>query len=327
RGHRSHVLKTSWGMSPAILPKLAKLLRELDPNVVHTHDVKAEFAAIACRLVIRMRLVGAFYGRLAMQSTFLQLADLARFPAFRCFDRVYPNSSAQRDELRRFKFPDSRMEILPSFVSTTDIRPATAADRCAAREAFAIPQDAAVVATVAKLAINKGHTYMLQALPAICQKVPNILYLIVGEANAVWRGEGGIREDLQRQAESLGVANHVRFLGYVDDRNSVLHATDLAVSPSLLEGMQVAILEMMAAGLPLVATAIGGTPDAVVDGETGVLVPPKDPQALSEAIIPLLKDRDKLQAMGARARQRAESHFDANIVADRFLRSCQQLLD
>lgn len=323
RGLESHILRTSSGMSPAIIPMLIRLIRQIGPDVIHTHDVKAEFAGLVAARWTRVPLIGSFYGRLAIHSRFLKLLDTMRFPGFRLFDRVLPNSEAQRSELQRWRIPQRRVELVPSFVDTTKLRPPSRDERSAARRRLGIDDDRPVLSTVAKLSPNKGHTYMIRALPAIRTVAPDVLYLIPGEGDAEWRGEGGLRGALEREAAQLGVADHVRFLGYYDDLPGLLHATDLLCSPSLREGMQVALLEAMAVGLPIVATAIGGTPDAVVDGECGLLVPPEDPAALAAAVNALLTDPARMQAMGLAARARAARRFDAEVVTQQVLTICE----
>jgi glycosyltransferase involved in cell wall biosynthesis len=117
----------------------------------------------------------------------------------------------------------------------------------------------------------------------------------------------------------------VRFLGYMPDVRPVLAAADLVVSPSLREGMQVSLIEAMAAARPIVATAVGGTPDAVADGETGLLVPPANPDALADAVIRLLGDRERMRRMGAAGRMRAEREFDNRAVANQVLQVCEEV--
>ncbi|HEY6564054.1 MAG TPA: glycosyltransferase family 4 protein [Pirellulaceae bacterium] len=343
RGHGSHVLATSWGMSPAIVSKLARLIGQVQPEIVHTHDVKAEFAAVGASLLRKatatrrrngrgnlaqqiphFQLIGSYYGRLALHSKFLRFADLSRFALFRSFHRVLANSTAQQAELRRFRVPATRIDILPSFVDSTVLRPPDPEEYERAREKLGISPSQFVLTTVARLSRNKGHTYMLQALPAIRAAVPEVLYLVPGEGDAPWRGEGGLRGELEAETERLGLAGHVRFLGYHPDLRTLYHATDVVVSPSLLEGMQVALLEAMSAGRPIVATAIGGTPDAIVDGETGLLVPPADPHALAQAVIRLFHDPSLRRRLGASGRQRLESQFDVRVVAEKFLSICER---
>jgi glycosyltransferase involved in cell wall biosynthesis len=323
RGLESHIIATRWGMDPVIVPRLADLIRHVDPDVVHTHDVKAEFAALPAARLTGVPLVGSYYGRLAMASRLLQVADLARFLTFRFFDHVLANSRAQYEELERFRVPARKTGLLPSFVDTHQLRPPSARERAAARTALDIPSDRPVIATVARLSRNKGHQDLLTAMPAIRAAVPNVLYLIAGEGDDRARGEGGLRASLEGQVRDLDLTAAVRFLGYVPDVRTVLQATDLLVSPSLREGMQVALLEAMAAGLPIVATAIGGTPDAVVDGETGLLVPPADPAGLASAVTRLLTEPRLRQQMSMAGRTRAEMLFDTRVVAAALLATCE----
>ena len=325
RGLESHVIATTWGMNPVIVPRLTALLRRLRPDIVHTHDVKAEFAGLVAARLLGVPLIGSYYGRLAMSSTLLKAADVMRFPAFRFFDRVLANSEAQRAELLRWRVAGRRIAVMPSFVDTSALRPPTPAAAAAARKRLALAPTQPVLATVAKLALNKGHGDMLQALATVRAVEARVVYLVPGEDQHGWRGEGGLRRDLERQAAALGVADNVRFLGYYPDLRTILHATDILVSPSLREGMQVSLVEAMAAGLPIVATAVGGTPDAVAHGETGLLVPPAQPAALAGAVLELLANRDRMRSMGAAGRRRAEQRLDTRVVAEQFLRLCEDL--
>jgi glycosyltransferase involved in cell wall biosynthesis len=326
RGLESHVIATRWGMSPMVIPRLLALIRHIRPDIVHTHDVKAEFAAVVASRLSATPLIGSFYGRLAMHSLLLKGADLMRFPVFRRFDRVLANSEAQSAELREFRVPAERIEVVPSFVDTQALRPASDAEAAGARARLGVPPAAPVLATVGKLVINKGHRDMLQALATVRATHPDVIYLVPGEGENPWRGEGGLRGELESLARTLGVADNVRFLGYYPDIPTVLHASDILVSPSLREGMQVALLEGMACGLPIVATAIGGTPDAVADGESGLLVSPSSPPALAAAVLELLGDRRRLRDMGEAGRRRAETRFDTRVVAEKVLRICDAAL-
>jgi glycosyltransferase involved in cell wall biosynthesis len=190
---------------------------------------------------------------------------------FRRFDRVLANSKAQSAELREWRVPAQRIDVVPSFVDTRALQPASLAEAAAARARLGIASTQPVLATVGKLVINKGHRDMLQALVTIRAAQPDVVYLVTGEGENPWRGEGGLRGELEGMARSLGISDHVRFLGYYPDVRTILHASDILISPSLREGMQVALLEGMACALPIVATAIGGTPDAVADGETAAV--------------------------------------------------------
>jgi glycosyltransferase involved in cell wall biosynthesis len=325
RGLESHVVATAGSFDPAIVPRLAVLLKRLRPDVIHTHDFKSEMTVLATSAIVHRPLIGSFYGRLAINSLFLKIEDWMRLVAFRLFKRLLANSQAQRDELLRWRHPAHKIDLLPSFVDTCRIRPPAPEQRLAARRKLGIDPEQPVLATVARLSQNKGHSYMLHALAEVRKVVPDVLYLIPGEGDSSWHGEGGFRGELERLADQLGVARHVYFLGYYPELITILHASDLLVSPSLREGMQVSLIEAMAAGLPIVATAVGGTPDAVVDGETGLLVPPADSQALARQVLRMLGDREQMRRMGAAGRWRAEERYDNRVVAAEVLRACEEV--
>jgi glycosyltransferase involved in cell wall biosynthesis len=324
RGLESHIVASASSFDPAVLPRLAVTLRRLQPDVIHTHDIKSELATLVANLPLRRPVVTSYYGRLAINSLFLKLEDWARLLTFHRFAYVFANSSPLRDELLRWLVPANRCSLLPSFVDAGRITPATPAEAAAARARLGIAPGRPVLATVARISVNKGHRYMIEALAAVREGAPDVLYLVPGEGDMAWHGDGGLRGELERLAASLGLADHVRFLGYYPDLRTILDAADLIVSPSLREGMQVSLIEAMAAGKPIVATAVGGTPDAVVDGETGLLVPPADARALAEAVSAALADPRRLRLMGEAGRRRAEERFDSRVVAGQLLAACSR---
>jgi glycosyltransferase involved in cell wall biosynthesis len=139
-------------------------------------------------------------------------------------------------------------------------------------------------------------------------------------------GEGPERARLEAQAAHLGLAEQVHFVGHQQDVRPWLAAFDVCVLSSDWEGMSNAILEAMAAGLPVVATAVGGTPEVVVDGVTGFLVPPRDPQALADAILRLLRDPDLRRRMGEAGRAHVTEHFSVEQMVHKRERLYEELL-
>jgi glycosyltransferase involved in cell wall biosynthesis len=114
---------------------------------------------------------------------------------------------------------------------------------------------------------------------------------------------------MEAKAKAMQLSEDVIFTGIRQDVPNILGLLDVFVLPSLWEGLPIALLEAMAAGLPVVATAVGGTPEVVVEGETGFLVPPRDPEALAEAILRLLREPDLRRRMGEAGRKRVAEHF------------------
>jgi glycosyltransferase involved in cell wall biosynthesis len=141
---------------------------------------------------------------------------------------------------------------------------------------------AALVGVVARLAPEKGHPTLLDAWPQVLQQVPNAYLLIVGE--------GGQREALEQQAAERRIAHRVVFTGRRDDVPAVTAALDVAVLPSYREAQGLTVLEAMALGRPVVASNVGGIPEMIDDGISGLLVPPHDAPALAAAISRLLLD-------------------------------------
>jgi glycosyltransferase involved in cell wall biosynthesis len=159
---------------------------------------------------------------------------------------------------------------------------------------YDIPADAPIVGVVARLEPEKGHPTLLEAWPAVRTAVPDARLLIVGE--------GSQRELLEVQAASLGLldgaAPAVVFTGRRDDVPAVTAALDVAVLPSYREAQGLSILEAMALSRPVVASAVGGIPEMIDDGRTGLLVPPKDAAALAGALTRLLRDPVEAERLG-----------------------------
>ncbi len=171
-----------------------------------------------------------------------------------------------------------------------------------------------VVLIAARLDKQKGHRYLLEATP------------LVPEAVFVLAGEGPERASLEAQARALGVSDRVLFLGYRRDIPDLLACADLVVLPSLFEGLPLSVLEAMAAGKPVIASAIPGTTEVVIHGETGLLVPPGDPAALAAAIRTVLSDAQLAQRLAEAGRARVHRQFSAPDMVQRVAQIYEHVL-
>jgi glycosyltransferase involved in cell wall biosynthesis len=181
----------------------------------------------------------------------------------------------------------------------------------AAERPAGVPADAPLVGEVARLCEVKGQRELIRALP----QLDGVWAVLAGED--IEQG-GAFRRALEAEAEALGVAGRVVFTGYRAEVDSLLAALDVFVLPSTVEGLPMTILEAMAQGTPVVATAVGGTPE-VVSAETGLLVPPGDTEALAAALRALLADRGRARSLGEAGRRRVEAEFSAQAMAARVL--------
>jgi glycosyltransferase involved in cell wall biosynthesis len=188
-----------------------------------------------------------------------------------------------------------------------------------------IAADASVVGAVGRLRPWKGQERFLRSMARVANVVPSARFLVVG--GAIFGVRDGFPERLRHLAAELGIADRVVFTGQLADVRPALAAMDLFVHPGDPEPFGLVNLEAMAMGKPVVAFAHGAIPEIVLDGETGLLVPPGDEGALAGAVIDLLGDPHRRSAMGKAARARVEAHFTAQRMADEVHGALGALLD
>jgi glycosyltransferase involved in cell wall biosynthesis len=213
-------------------------------------------------------------------------------------DRVLVGSPQIWQDVRHYDgVPASRLGLMPYGISLAELD--TPLSREAARERLGVK--GLVVGAVGRLEDQKGHIHLLAALPELRWEIPDLVVLLVGE--------GRRRDDLRRQVEDLGLQDTVRFLGTRRDLPEIYRALDLFVQPSLWEGLPLALLKAMGAGLPVVATRVSGSAEAIEDGINGRLVGPGDPQALARAILELARRPEERRRLAEAARRTVAARY------------------
>ncbi len=287
---------------PRAILSLGRLLRRGRFAVVHAHSFRAELAARlwvklirpAPRIVRTVHNTEDFYTR-------LPYAPIARASTVGA-DRVIVISDAVGEFVRdAVGLPAARMDRIYYGLDPADWPVAT--NGHARLSSGAPAQRRPTIAVIARLAPQKGHRVLLDALPAIVQRVPDVLVRLVGHE------ELSTTAELRAYAEMRGVADRVHFEGFRSDVASVLGQADVMVLPSLWEGFGLVLLEAMAVGKPVVASAVGPVPEVVVDGETGLLVPPGQPEPLAAAIVRILTEPDLAARLGRAGRERVGERF------------------
>ncbi len=177
------------------------------------------------------------------------------------------------------------------------------------KERLGFKRDKFLAGIVAHLADHKGHIYLIEAAKILKEKGADMEILVIGE--------GELKDKLIWKTKELGVDDMVKFLGFRNDIPQLLKAIDLFVLSSYLEGLCTSLLDAMASELPIVATKTGGIPEAVADGVNGILVPPRDPDALANAIFKLYKDRDLVIKMGKEGYERAKKLFSVENMVEK----------
>jgi glycosyltransferase involved in cell wall biosynthesis len=219
-------------------------------------------------------------------------------------DCILVNADAVRDWLVGDGYDSSKIAVIRNGVDLT--RFDNLASPINLRRELGMPDDTPLVGVVSRLSRLKGLEHFLEAAAIVRSRVPAVRFVVVGETNPMDRA---YLTHLQEHATRCGVADYVTFTGLRVDVPAVLASLTVSVMPSLNEALSNVVLESMAAGAPTVATRVGGTPEAVIDGVNGVLVPPADSAALADAIVHLLRDPQLAAHLGRAARSRIADHF------------------
>jgi glycosyltransferase involved in cell wall biosynthesis len=272
------------GLRPGLVPRLAGLFRRRRIDLVHTHDDKPLlYAPLAARLARVPRVVHTrHHGHLPWLRR--RHAAMTRLAA-----RLTSQFVCVSDDSARLTAGDGvRARTIWNGIDMS-------------RFSYTGPRADGPVVAVGRLSPEKDHPTLLRAV-ALAGRAAPLRWEVAGN--------GPCRAALERLAAELGLGDRVRFLGEVADVPALLGRASVFVLPSLTEGLSLTLLEATARGLPVVATRVGGNPEVVVDGETGLLVPPGAPAALAGAVLRLLDDPATARRLGAAGRRRVETHFD-----------------
>ncbi len=290
--------------------RLTQFITAEKPDIVHCHSRRG--ADVLGGLAASFADVPAVVSR-RVDHTELSLVAGLRYRPFR---KVIAISEAIAEVLRERGIEDLRLEVIHSAVDAG--RFTVTADCEAMRAEFGIPEGVFAMAAAGQLIPRKGHRHLLEAAGE--------LKLTQRPFRLVIFGEGYLNNQLRAQASSLGLGDVVQFAGYRDDLDDLIGCFDLFVHPASAEGLGVVVLKAAAAGLAIVACDAGGVGESVSNGETGLLVPPEDANALHEAIATLMDDDALRDQMGRAGRERMQNDFSIVTMADRHMALYESLL-
>ncbi len=291
-------------LSPAALAALAGLFRRQRPAVVQSHGARSNvYTRLAARMAGVPVVLSTVHNSLfdydvpRLRRAGYLLAERLTSPLADAVIAV--SGSVARDLVGRYRLSEGKVVTIRNGIDAE----AFVAGRHAGdlRAALELAPGDRIIGLTARMTAQKGHRYLLGALPALVERMPRLRCLFVGD--------GPLRAELEHEATRLGVAGVCRFTGARSDVADVVSLFDVAVLPSLSEGLPFALLEAMALGKPVVATDVGGNPEVVADGETGFIVPPRHPEALARAITILLEQPLTARAMGQRGGARVRERF------------------
>jgi glycosyltransferase involved in cell wall biosynthesis len=236
---------------------------------------------------------------------------------YRPFRKIIAISEAISAVLQAHDIDPSRIEVIRSAVDTEKFQ--VPQDCAAIRSEFDIPAEALLLGAAGQLIPRKGHRYLLQALAGLKPRYPTLRLALFGN--------GDLDKQLHEQAASLGLGDTVQFFGFRDDLDEYMGCFDIFVHPALAEGLGVITLKAAAAGVPVIGFDAGGLPEAIKDGETGILVPAEDAAALQKAIATLVDNAPLREQMGAAGRKRMQSEFSIDTMVSRHIALYESVLN
>ena len=290
--------------------RLVQFLQETKPDLVHCHSRRG--ADILGGLAASFADIPAVVSR-RVDNTEMRLVAALRY---RPFKKIIAISEAIRQVLLEHDVDADRIEVIRSAIDVEQF--AHKPDCAGIRDEFGVAEDAFVIAAAGQLIPRKGHRFLLQAAAELTDRERPFRVIIFGE--------GYLNNQLRAQAASLGLGDVVQFAGFRDDLDSYMGCIDLFVHPATAEGLGVIALKAAAAGVPVVGFAAGGLPEAVIDGETGFLVPAEDVDALTAAVARLMDDPALRADLGRAGRKRMQKEFSIATMVDRHIALYESVL-
>jgi glycosyltransferase involved in cell wall biosynthesis len=290
------------------LQRLTRLIRDRRIQLLHTHMSRAHSVGVLLRSLSHTPCVATAHCR-----TFR--------PDWRFNDYVIANSEATRRFYCRWGLVSPRrIEVIPYLIDVDSFARVSAAESAQFRQALGVSERTPLLGIVGDVYPRKGHLYVVRALPEILAAVPDARLVIVGNAVPSYRAR------VLREAQALGVGDKIIWTGYRKDIAVVMKSLDICVSAALEEALGLTMPEALAAERAVVATNVGGLPENVVDGETGILVPPAEPPALARAIVQLLTDPEGRARLGENGRRRVRDRYRTTRDVERIEQLFSQML-
>lgn len=297
-------LPVSGDFNPVTIAALCRIYRNSHIDVVIANFNKdIRLGGIAARLTGDVKVVW----RAGLDQTKNNLVHRLLTP--RLLDGVITPSHRLKQQIVASGYiPDSLVTPIHTGLPDCDQRLDQPSARQMLHKKYKLPGDALVIVTSGRFVDQKGHVYLAKAIPGIVRECPNAYFL--------WLGDGPLEAVLKTRLQESGCRDRVVFAGLLESFDLELQGADIMAHPSIEEPFGIVLLEGMRAGLPIVASRVGGIPEVVAEGETAMLVPPHEPVSLRDAILALLSDPDKRATMGAAGRERWRSCFRYDVMLD-----------
>jgi len=292
--------------------KLKKIIKDNNIDIVHSQGARADFYSRVASRLARKGNLPVMISTVAMPPEGFDVNVLKKF-TYITLDRlsekfvdefIVVSKTTKEQLIEKHKIPLSKVIVIPNGLELDEYIYKPEWSEKIRRE-FNIKPGAVIIGTSCRLVWQKGLEYLIDSANILIKEFTDSdvpLVFLIG-------GEGPKRKVLELRVQKYGLEDRIIFTGFRKDVKEILSALDIFVMPSILEGQPIILIEVMAMGKPIVATDLDGIKEAVINGETGLLVPPKNPKLLADAIRQLIKDRNKWKQMGIRGREIIEQKY------------------
>jgi len=312
--------------NPGVILRLANLMKRENVDIVHSQGARADFFA---RIAAKLAGVPIVVSTVPMPVEGFDVSPIRKltYTVFNRFserfvDRfIVVSDSLEKIMIEKHGIGPQRVVKIYNGIEKDEYCIADeeiAYRRSKFRKESGLGEDVPVVGAIGRLVWQKGFEYLIEAIPDLLKEFKKARFLIVGE--------GPLKDGLNVKSKMLKIEDKIIFTGFRSDIKEILASIDILVMPSLLEGLPIVLLEAMAMMKPIVATDIDGIKEVLDNGKTGLLIPPKNPRALTYAIVNLLLHRDKAYQMGIDARKVVEERFEVDIMVQKVEKVYEELL-
>lgn len=297
--------------------RLRRFLVDTEPDVFHAHDIYGNLFGVPWARMARIPVVLA--SRRWWKKEIRRGHGLANWMASRLAHAVIANSARVAEVARRQAGGATRIQVVPNYVDATAFQELNPDVRRRLLDELGVPAGRTIIGCVANLRPVKDHATLVRGVALLIEAGHDVHLLLVGD--------GECRSDLSALARELGIEGRVCLAGHRPHQPNLHHLFDISTLTSTDEAFSNSLLEAMAAGNPVVATRVGGTPDAVVDGETGLLVRPGAPRSLAEALGRLVTDVDLARRLGNAGENRVRKRYSPEVAMTALTDLYASLLD
>ena len=308
RGHRTLAIPCRKRLDPQSWRELLRVIKENEIDVLHCHEIKSRFYGLLAAKRLKLPIIATNHNWIRKN---LLISALEYWDAFtlRFFDRIIAVSEEIRQLMLKYGTPAQRMAVVTNGIATRELEHRHN-DKMNWYERWGIASHERIIGAVGRLSVEKGAKYFLEAAKIVLTKMPDVRFLLVGD--------GPQARELKEYAQALGIEQNVIFAGFQPEVAAFYELMEIFAITSLREGTPMALLEAMATGVPVVATAVGGVPKIVRDRDNGMLVPAQDAQGIAAALLQLLQNRAEAARLASNAKRTIIEKYSAATMARQY---------